>query len=183
MGCRAGRHGPARLGRVRPGADTPTGSGAGGLSTARPGLGERGLAEETLQDTFVAVWRGADRFEHRSAVRTWLFGICRRQALKRLRGRQPQTAPAEWAEGVPSTDPSPEAVVIARADAAAVAGALVTLSVQHREVLDLAFGARLSQTDIAEVLGVPLGTVKSRLFHARAVLARALPAEVERTAG
>jgi RNA polymerase sigma-70 factor (ECF subfamily) len=151
------------------------------LAYAQRLLGERGAAEEALQDTFVALWRGADSFEERSTVRTWLFGICRRQALQRLRRRTAPAQPIESAPELPSDAPNPDAVVLARADAAAVAAALATLSAIHREVLDLVFGAELSHAEVAEVLGIPVGTVKSRLFHARAALARALPADLEMT--
>lgn len=146
------------------------------LAYAEGLLGDRGRAEETLQDTFLALWRSAGTFEGRSTVRTWLFGICRRQALSRMSAR-PAPLPVEAAVDVPAGDPGPEAVVLARADARAVGVALAGLAPAHREVLDLAFGAGLAHTEIAEVLGVPVGTVKSRLFHARASLARALPAE------
>ena len=140
-------------------------------------IGDRGAAEEALQDTFVAIWRGAASFAERSTVRTWLFGICRRQALLRVRRGAPATQPIEEVPEPPSEAPGPDAVVLARADASAVAAALATLSPIHREVLDLAFGAELSQAEIAEVLDIPVGTVKSRLFHARAALARALPVD------
>jgi RNA polymerase sigma-70 factor (ECF subfamily) len=140
-------------------------------------IGDRQAAEEALQDTFVAVWRGAAGFEERSAVRTWLFGICRRQALLRVRRGVTATQPIEEVPERPSEAPGPDAVVLARADASAVAAALATLPAIHREVLDLVFGAELSHTEVAEVLGIPVGTVKSRLFHARAALARALPVD------
>lgn len=80
---------------------------------------------------------------------------------------------------MPSDTPGPDAVVLARADAAAVGAALAALPAIQREVLDLVFGAALSLREVAEVLGIPVGTVKSRLFHARAALARALPVDVE----
>lgn len=54
------------------------------LAYAQRMIGDRGAAEEALQDTFVAIWRGAGSFGQRSTVRTWIFGICRRQALLRL---------------------------------------------------------------------------------------------------
>jgi RNA polymerase sigma factor, sigma-70 family len=148
------------------------------LAYAQHLIGDRGAAEEALQDTFVAIWRGAASFEQRSTVRTWLFGICRRQALRRVRPAAAATQPIEEVPELPSEAPSPDAVVLARADASAVAAALATLPAIHREVLDLAFGAELSHAEVAEVLGIPVGTVKSRLFHARAALARALPVDV-----
>lgn len=149
------------------------------LAYAQHLVGDRGAAEEALQDTFVAIWRGAGSFEQRSAVRTWMFGICRRQALRRLRRRAEPSQPIDDAGDVPSTDPGPDVVALARADASAVTTALAALPAIHREVLDLVFGAELSHAEVAEVLGIPVGTVKSRLFHARAALARALPVDVE----
>jgi len=147
------------------------------LAYAEGLLADRGRAEEAVQDTLLALWRGAAGFEGRSTVRTWLFGICRRQALRRLPVSRPSPLPVEAAADLPDGGPGPEAVVLARADAGAVAAALAGLAPAHREVLDLAFGAGLSHAEIAEVLGVPVGTVKSRLFHARASLARALSAD------
>ena len=144
------------------------------LAYAEGLLGERQAAEEALQDTFLAVWRAAASFEGRSAVRTGLFGICRRQALTRLRRPGPGTVPVDSAGELPAGEPGPEAIALARADARAVGAAISALSPRHREVLDLAFGAGMSYRDIATVLGVPEGTVKSRLFQARNHLARAL---------
>jgi RNA polymerase sigma-70 factor (ECF subfamily) len=72
----------------------------------------------------------------------------------------PGPGPAEWA--------------VANAQGAVIADAVDALALHHRDVLALAFAARLSHREIAEILGVPVGTVKSRLHHARAALARAL---------
>lgn len=98
------------------------------LAYAQGLLADRGRAEEALQDTFLALWRGADSFEARSTVRTWLFGICRRQALGRLPGKRPAPLPMEAAAEVPAGEPGPEAVALARADARAVATALAGLA-------------------------------------------------------
>jgi RNA polymerase sigma factor (sigma-70 family) len=145
------------------------------LAYAEGLLADRHRAEETVQDTLLAIWRGAGSFQGRSTVRTWLFGICRRQALRRLGVRGgPEHVPIDAAVGLAAEGPGPEAVTLARADARAVAAAMAELPSIHREVLDLAFGAGLTRDEIAVVLDVPVGTVKSRLFHARVVLARAL---------
>ncbi|GAB2949061.1 RNA polymerase sigma factor [Micromonospora polyrhachis] len=149
------------------------------LAYAEGLLADRLSAEEALQDTLLAVWRAASSFEARSTVRTWLFGICRRQALRRMRGRTPVHLPIDVATEQATGEPGPEAVTLARADARAVATALAGLTPIHREVLDLAFGAGLAHDEIAAVLDVPVGTVKSRLHHARAILARALPVEAD----
>jgi RNA polymerase sigma-70 factor (ECF subfamily) len=135
---------------------------------------DRMVAEEILQDTLLAVWRSADRFAGRSSVRTWLFGIARRQAHNRLRGSTPRQEPLDRLAGRPDPSPGPAEWALAAARREAIAAALDALAIQHREVLALAFAARITHREIADVLGVPVGTVKSRLHHARAALARQL---------
>jgi RNA polymerase sigma-70 factor (ECF subfamily) len=76
--------------------------------------------------------------------------------------------------GQAAADPGPEAQVLERAELAVVGEAIRSLSPGHREVLGLVFGADLTLAGAAEVLGVPVGTVKSRLAAARAALARAM---------
>jgi len=152
------------------------------LAYAEGLLADRQRAEEALQDTLLAVWQAADSFQARSTVRTWLFGICRRQALRRMRARGPVHVPIDVAAEQATGEPGPEAVTLARTDVRAIANAMADLAPIHREVLDLAFGAGLAHDEIATVLDVPVGTVKSRLHHARAVLARALPVEADEVA-
>ncbi|GAA3087812.1 RNA polymerase sigma factor [Streptosporangium carneum] len=127
--------------------------------------GDRGTAEEILQDTLLAVWRSAATYEGRSSVTTWLFGVARRQAHNRLRGISPPAAaePYERADTVPG----PEELAVG---ADRVQGALVRLPLAQREVVVLAFLNDLGHQEIAEILGIPVGTVKSRLHHARATL-------------
>jgi RNA polymerase sigma factor (sigma-70 family) len=136
--------------------------------------GDRTVAEEILQDTLLAVWRSAPRYARRSSVRTWLFGVARRQAHNRLRVQEPATLPLDGLAGRADPAPGPAEWAIASAQGAAIAEAFAALAPRHREVLALAFAARMPHGEIAEVLGVPVGTVKSRLHHARAALARSL---------
>jgi len=132
------------------------------------------LAEEVLQDTMLAVWKGARTFRGGSRVRTWLLGIARRQARDRMRRQRPTPmADAEFAQR-PSPNPGPEAIAIERAEARRMVAALSTLTPAHREVVGLVFGADLSLAEVARVLAVPLGTVKSRLHAARAALSRTM---------
>jgi RNA polymerase sigma factor (sigma-70 family) len=134
--------------------------------------GDRMTAEEILQDTLLAVWRSAGSFAGRSSVRTWLFGVARRQAHNRLRGLPAPTA----VEPVDHRDvgPGPDELAIAAAGGTPVAAAIGRLPVHHREVVALAFVAGLPLAEVARVLGTPVGTVKSRLHHARAALAQLL---------
>jgi RNA polymerase sigma-70 factor, ECF subfamily len=136
--------------------------------------GDRMTAEEILQDTLLAVWRSADRYARRSSVTTWLFGVARRQAHNRLRARMPESLPLKDLAGWADPAPGPAEWALASARAEAIAGAFDALAPPQREVLSLAFAARLRHQEIAEILGVPVGTVKSRLHHARAALSRAL---------
>jgi RNA polymerase sigma-70 factor (ECF subfamily) len=140
-------------------------------------VGQPALAEEILQDTMLAVWRGARSFRGGSRVRTWLLAIARRQARDRMRRqRLLPLADAELAQR-PSPNPGPEAVAVERAEARRMVGALGTLTPAHREVLGLVFGADLSLAEVARVLAVPPGTVKSRLHAARAALGRTMNAK------
>lgn len=136
---------------------------------------EPALCEEILQDTMLAVWRGAASFRGDSAVRSWIIAIARRQARDRLRQR-PVRATADVADlsGLPASEAGPEEAVIERAEAEMIADAVGHLGGLHREVLGLVFGVGLTLAEAAAVLEVPVGTVKSRLFAARAALARTL---------
>ncbi|TDP94833.1 RNA polymerase sigma factor [Labedaea rhizosphaerae] len=142
--------------------------------------GDRMLAEEILQDTLLAVWRGAERFEGRAQVRTWLYGIARRQAHNRLRSVRPAETALDDVPDVAEPAAGPEELALVRLDRDQVLAAVARLGLRHREVVVLAFVAELSQAEIADVVGVPVGTVKSRLHHARAALVHAL-AELEGT--
>ena len=136
--------------------------------------GDQDLAEEVVQDTLLAVWRGAATFQGRSRVRTWLLGIARRQALGRLRRAVPERTSEELLAELPAPEPAPEELALASAERRDLAAAVGQLSALHQEVLALAFVHGLSYAEIAEVLGVPLGTVKSRLAGARRALAERL---------
>jgi RNA polymerase sigma-70 factor (ECF subfamily) len=137
--------------------------------------GDRMTAEEILQDTMLAVWRSAGSFQHRAKPTTWLFGVARRQAHNRLRAR-----PAPEAFALPDRadgDAGPDELAIAAAGGTPVAAAVDRLPEHHRDVIALVFVAGLPLAEVAEVLGIPVGTVKSRLHHARAAVAATLLAQ------
>lgn len=138
-----------------------------------------GLAEELLQDTLVAVWRSAQNFEGRSSVRTWLIGIARRQAHNTLRQRGLPLAGLSELDETPATDFEPEDLMLASVARDQLGEAFKQLIPIHREVLALIFVEQLSYQETAQVLGVPLGTVKSRLNHAKRALRALLRAAEE----
>jgi len=136
--------------------------------------GERVLAEEIVQDTMLAVWRGAGSFRGESSVRSWVIAIARRQTRDRLRARRLRVVDDAFLADQPGTGPGPEVMALDRAELAEVKGAIRELAPAHREVLGLAFGSGLSLPEVADVLEIPVGTVKSRLAAARIALNRIL---------
>jgi RNA polymerase sigma factor (sigma-70 family) len=141
--------------------------------------GDTGMAEEILQDVLVAVWKNAGMFAGRSTARTWLIGIARRQAHNTLRRRTLPRAPLEEMASMPGGGPGPESQAIATAERAEVAAALAMLPLGQREILHLTFGQDLSYAEIAAVLDIPLGTVKSRLNSAKQAMRGLLSAARE----
>lgn len=141
----------------------------------RARLRDRFEAADLMQDTFLEVWRGAGRFQGRSSARTWIFGIARHRCLDRMR-RGGREIPAEPDETIADGGPDPEAVAEAASDAARVRGCLEGLSGPHRAAIELAFFQDLGYAEVAEIEGIPVGTVKTRILHAKQLLKRCLAA-------
>ena len=138
--------------------------------------GRQELAEELVDDVLLVVWRKAATFEGRSKVSSWVFGIAYRKALKRLQRRDRRPHDAPLADAPPAVEShTPERAWDNRERAAAVAEALSTLPPEQRSVVVLTYYRGLSYPEIADTLGCPVGTVKSRMFHARRKLAALLP--------
>jgi RNA polymerase sigma-70 factor (ECF subfamily) len=168
--------------------------------------GDRGIAEEVVQETFLALWNRAEAFDPGVAsLGTWLRSIARNRSVDRLRaaGRRVQLValPGGTAEddGVAASverldpelavfggavrDPDPVAAAEAEDVRTAIAGALSRMPDDERTVILLAYQHELSQSEIAERLGWPLGTVKTRTRRALARLRGVLDAEEMREAG
>jgi RNA polymerase sigma-70 factor, ECF subfamily len=128
-------------------------------------LGDRGLAEELVQDVFTRVWRNADRFDpERATFRTWLYGIARNAVIdfNRRRSVRPQLAGHERDDDPQALTDSIEQAVLRWQ----VTEALERLTPEHREVIRLAHFQGLTLREVAERTGLPLGTVKSRASYA-----------------
>lgn len=121
-------------------------------------------AEDVLQRTFLDAWRYAGRYDAAQRFSTWLFTIAHRRAVDTLRTRRHRVVPVEAARDLVGEDG--RETVERYADAAEVRAALARLSDPDREVLELTYYAGLSQREVAEHLGVPVGTVKSRASRA-----------------
>ena len=146
---------------------------------ARRITGDDSLAEDVVQEAFLGAWRNADRYvAGRGSVKTWLLAIVHHRAIDAVRRRKPASELPEEAEGMrtpePLTLPDVWGEVAGRLDAGAVQTALTALPALQREALELAYFGGLSQTEIADRTGVPLGTVKSRVRLALVAMRREL---------
>jgi RNA polymerase sigma factor (sigma-70 family) len=131
------------------------------------------VAKEIAQEVWLRVIRGINRVHDGTKWRAWLFGIARRVLMDRLRAQyaMPLAAETEIAD-VPVEDPAVDPEVLS----AALHDELAKLPLIEREVLTLFYLRELSLGEVADILDVPIGTVKSRLFRARHLLRRELEA-------
>ena len=127
------------------------------------------LADDVLQESLVAVWKGAGRFRGRGRVIAWLLGIVHNQACLALR-RKSSLSLDESNQDLPSLEPLPDEQYSRHEQRRLVRDGLERLSLEHRTVLELVFYQGLSLKEVAEVCAIPVGTVKSRLSHAKAQL-------------
>lgn len=133
-------------------------------------------AEDLMSDVFFDVWRQAGRYEGRSTIATWMLSIARFKALSHLRRRSPSSLEPEVAETIEDEADTPEIGLQKTGKAEAIRRCLAALSPEHREVIDLVYYHERGVEEVAEIVGVPAGTVKTRLFHARKRLSERLAA-------
>ena len=146
-----------------------------GLALRR--LGDRGRAEDAVQDVFAAVWRSAKSYDRtRGPGGAWLYTIAR-NAIVDAQRRQPPPTVADPPELV-ATGPTPDEEAESSWNAWRVHRALETLPENERAVIDLAYFSGLSQSEVAGFLQIPLGTVKTRTRSGLARLADALEDEL-----
>ena len=145
-----------------------------GLALRR--LGDRMNAEDAVQETFAAIWRSARTYKpERGAGAPWLYAVARNAIVDRSRNRS--EPPGEGPE-LPSEEPGPSERAEASYTAWRVHRALETLPQNEREVIELAYYGGLSQSEVADFLGVPLGTVKTRTRSGLGRLADMLEGEL-----
>lgn len=124
-------------------------------------LGDRQLAEETLQDVMLAVWRGARNFRADASVRTWLYSIAHRRASSAMR-KLPDRVTAYEPDLMESGAAGPEDRLESSRQASAIHAALRELPEHQRLVIELVYLHGLTGPEAARILGVAEGTVKSR---------------------
>ncbi len=140
---------------------------------------DRWAAEDAVQEAFLALWRSADRYDpNRSSVTTWLAVIVRRRAIDQLRRRR-LTSELPDGDGLPIALVTQDAwkEIAGRLDRIELVGEVAKLRATQRDALVLAFFGQLTHIEVADQLGLPLGTAKSRIRAGLRALRATIPAE------
>ena len=141
-------------------------------------LADPNEAADITHETMLSVWRDAGKFEGRSSAKAWIFSIARNKAIDRNR-RAERISYTDETPDTPDEDPDPHAAVAAAEDAARLRECIEGLSAAHRRVVRLAFFEELSYSEIALAEGCPVGTVKTRMMHAKKLLMRCVAKKQE----
>jgi RNA polymerase sigma-70 factor, ECF subfamily len=139
-------------------------------------VGNQSVAEDLISEVFLDVWRQADRFEGRSAVSTWMLAIARFKALSVMRKKPEEELDDEAASAIEDTADDPEVAMQKKDKSQVLRKCLEALSPEHREIIDLVYYHEKSVEEVAEIVGIPENTVKTRMFYARKKLAELLKA-------
>jgi RNA polymerase sigma-70 factor, ECF subfamily len=128
---------------------------------------DAGVVDEVVQDTFVGAWRGAACYRGQGEVAAWLWGIAIRRLIDQLRGRGPVGLPLTEAA---DDEPSAEERVLLGVEYGDLGGALRRISPELRAVVQATILDGLTTREAGRLLGIPAGTVKTRMMRARAAL-------------
>src|SRR5581483_5572335 len=127
-------------------------------------LRDRALAEDAVQDAFLAAWRAAPRFApERGSVRSWLLTLVHRRAVDLVRREERRRVEPDAEAGSGASGGADDDALL-RLERERVQAALARLPDRERETLELAYYGGFTQSELAERLGTPLGTIKSRMF-------------------
>jgi RNA polymerase sigma-70 factor, ECF subfamily len=132
------------------------------------------VAQDLVNEVFLAVWRKSARFEGRSQVCTWLLAIAGNLAATALKRRPLESLDQGVADSVPDVADDPEVTTGKLQEKSILATCLSKLSPPHREIIDLIYYHDKSVTEVAKIVGVPRSTVKTRMFYARNEIAELL---------
>ncbi len=142
-------------------------------------------ADDLLQETYLKALKGFASFQPGTNFRSWIYRILRNTFLTSRSGLEAKmTEPLDWEDGssMPTETDTPETLLLARADQQLVQDALERLPVPFREIILLCDMEEMSYQEIAESLGIPIGTVMSRLARARRAMRELIAVELRRAA-
>lgn len=129
--------------------------------------GNEATAEELTNEVFLEIWRHAGKFEGRSKASTWMLSIAHNRTISFLRRRSEAQLDEGVAEAIPDDADTPETTTSKRGKSEQIRDCMEQLSADHRGVIDLVYYHEKSISEISEILDIPEGTVKTRMFHAR----------------
>lgn len=129
--------------------------------------GNEATAEDLTNEVFLEIWKHAGRFEGRAAATTWMLSIARNRTISFLRKRSEAQLDDEYAAAVPDDADTPEVIASKGDKGAQIRACLDKLSDEHKEIVELVYYHEKSVSEVAEIVGIPQGTVKTRMFHAR----------------
>lgn len=130
-------------------------------------------AADILHDVFLDVWKGAAAFKGQSTVKTWIYAIAYRKVMDLYRRQRHMVSDDEIQE-LPDSSPQPVEVIWAAEEREMLNQCLSTLKPEHRIALELTFYEDMTYAESAEVMNVPEGTMKTRVFHAKKLLLHCL---------
>lgn len=134
--------------------------------------------EEILHDTMMAIWEKPESFRGESKLSTWIFAIAYRKAMKSFRRRDEPVEDHQAASRI-APDEAPDRQAGRHQVEVLLLRAMAQLSPDHRAVVDLTYFHEMGYREIAEILGCPVNTVKTRMFHARRHLRTILSGDLE----
>jgi RNA polymerase sigma-70 factor (ECF subfamily) len=141
--------------------------GGAAFSLAYRMVGTRAVAEDIVQEAFLSIWRSKVRYERaRGSVRTWVLGIVHHRTIDALRRNLVHERRRASAEGLEERHEAPELTdveAVRREEAREVRAALSTLPGEQSRVIELAYYGGFTHTQIAQMLGEPVGTIKGRM--------------------
>lgn len=135
---------------------------------------DEAVAQDLVNEVFLEVWRNAAKFEGRSQVRTWLLAITRNLAATILRRRPTERLEQRVAESIADPADDPGVAMEKVQQNLILATCLNELSPPHRQIIDLVYYHEKSISEVAEMIGIPRNTVKTRMFYARNEIAELL---------
>jgi RNA polymerase sigma-70 factor, ECF subfamily len=136
-------------------------------------LGSEAVAQDLTSEVFLIVWQQASRFQARSSFSTWLLAIARNKAMTELRRRHDVPDDGNNDEIADPAD-DPEVTYAVKQRGEILRKCLTRLSREHREIIDLVYYHEKSVQEVAEIMGIPRNTVKTRMFYARKKLSKLL---------
>ncbi len=132
------------------------------------------VADEITNEVFLDVWRKANTYEGRSAPLTWMLAIAYNRASSALRRKREESLDDDQSQEQSDESPNPEVALLAENKSILLRNCIENLSADQRTIIDLVYYQELSVSEAGQVLGIPEGTVKTRLFNARKRLSKSL---------